>query len=100
MLEHRSCAAMVWPRPQISSRSPSTVSSEVLRMARRFTLRVRPGEVPPGRGGFLKHPLHCLQVEFRRQVGDGEILVIEFAVGVGLCQLALQDMAEQVHMRT
>ena len=47
---------------------------------------------------FLEHLLHRLQIEFGRQVGDREILVIEFAVGVGLVVFALHDMPEQVEM--
>jgi hypothetical protein len=97
MLEHRSCAAMVWPKPQISSRSPSTVSRRFFDGAR-IDPAVAVGVDTARQMLLLENLAHGLEIEFRRQVSDREILVVKFAVGVGLGDVALQDVAEQIHM--
>src|SRR6185437_11625347 len=48
---------------------------------------------------FLEHLLYGFEIEFRRQIGDREVLVVEFPVGVGLVVLALADVIEQLYMR-
>ncbi|CFT97686.1 Uncharacterised protein [Bordetella pertussis] len=45
---HSLMAARVWPWPEISSSSPSTVSSDVLRMSAGRTSCPSISQVPPG----------------------------------------------------
>ena len=59
---HNSCAANVWPMPQISSRSPSTVRSAASDCARIDT-SAAPFEFSERQRVLLKHGAHGLQVE-------------------------------------
>ena len=66
----RSCAASVWPIAQMSSRSPSTVSSAVRRIAAGSILRPRKRQLAERQRVLLEHQAHRLEVEVGRQVGD------------------------------
>ena len=83
MPEHRSSAAMVWPIAQMSSRSPSTVSSAVRRIAAGLTTCAAPGELAHRQIMLLEHPLHRLQIEFRRQVHHRAVFVVELPMRFG-----------------
>ena len=65
----------------MSSRSPSTVNSAVRRIALGLTRRPRQSSSPLARQMFLEHPLHGLEIELRRHVEHGEILVVEVLDG-------------------
>ena len=58
----------------------------------RVDLAVAIGEDAARQMLFLEHLLHRFQIEFGGQVGDGKILIIEFAVGVGLGELAFAGL--------
>ena len=88
---HRSCAAAVWPTAQMSSRSPSTVSSMVRRIAAGSTFCALYCSVAARQRVLLEHQPHRLEIEFRGQVEHGEILVVEILRDLRLLDLAFDQ---------
>ena len=89
----------VWPTPEMSSFSPSTVIRrdaadrlEIDRLAAMHHLAL-------GQGVLHEHGLDGLEVELGRQVHDGEIFVVELAVLLGGVAVALDEVLEHVAMR-
>ena len=73
----RSCAASVWPTAQMSSRSPSTVSSEVRLDRARIDAAAAPVQRAARQMMLLEHAADRLEVELRRQIDHREIFVVE-----------------------
>src|SRR6266481_349570 len=88
---HSSCAAMVWPTAQMSSRSPSTVSNMVRRMARGSTRSPRHVSFERQRV-FLKHQPDGFEIELRRKVQHGKILIVKGLGDLGLLDLAVAEV--------
>ena len=90
------CAASVWPTPEISSCSPSTVN--------RATRLNRPGStgwsrwrhLPLRQGVSDENRFDGLQIEFGREVHDREIFVVEFPVLLRRVAVAADQVQEQI----
>ena len=79
----------------MSSRSPSTVSSAVRRIAAGSTCRPRNRELAARQRVLLEHHAHRLEIELGRQVGDREVFLVESARRLGLCHVAAHEVVEQ-----
>ena len=88
-----------WPRPVMSSFSPSMVISATRVMAVGSTRRPRCNISPWASSVAHENLVDGLQVEFRRQIHHRQILVIEFAMLLGAVAVALHQMAEQILVR-
>ena len=84
---------------QMSSRSPSTVSNAVRRIAAGETLLAFECELAQRQMIVLKNALHGFQKELRRQIHDGAVLLIEPPVRLGLVHIAAGQRAELRDMR-
>ena len=74
------CAASVWPTPEMSSFSPSMVSSATRRIAAGSTGLPRWVISPLRQRVADENGIDGLQIELGGEVHHGEILVVEFAV--------------------
>ena len=107
MPEHSAWAAMVWPIPQTSSFSPSTVSRAGAPDGAGLDRHAPPGQLALGQQLALEDPVDRLQVELGRHVEHGEVLVVEVLDPLGLLVVApdqvvvegdvLLDVAPEVH---
>jgi hypothetical protein len=93
---HRSCAALVWPAPEMSSSSPSMVSSAVVVMScgRTGSPCTLPGAVDQRE--VLEHGLDGVEVVLGRHVEHGVVLVVELAVRLGAVVVAADQVEEVV----
>ena len=92
----RSWAASVWPIPEMSSFSPSTVMSadaadriEPDRLASMLQQATR-------QRVFHEHGIDRLEIKLGREVHDGEIFVVEVARLLGRVAIAADEMFEHV----
>jgi hypothetical protein len=77
---HSLCAARVWPWPEMSSSSPSMVSSAQPRISDGFDAFA--GHVPQAarQQVFLEHGADGVEVVLGRHVQHGVVFVVELAV--------------------
>ncbi len=88
-------AAFVWPTPEISSFSPSTVSSATLRMAAGSTRLAAMDQLALRQRVLDEDLIDGLQIELGGQVHDREIFVVEIAVLLGRLAVVLHQMHEE-----
>ena len=94
----RSSAATVWPRPVMSSFSPSMAMRAQRWIAFRSTGRPRCRIIALGSRWSMNTVSTRLEVILGRQVHDGQILVIELPVLFRRVAIALNQMFEHLPM--
>ena len=96
---HRSCAARVWPAPEMSSSSPSMVSSAVVVMSCGRTSWPSTSQVPLTSAKSWNTRLDGVEVVLGRHVEHGVVLVVELAVRLGAVVVAAHQVEEVVVVR-
>ena len=61
-------------------------------------LGIAPFHDPARQGMFLEHGFHGLEVEFRRNIHDRQIFIVESAVGFRRTAIALDQMLVEFHI--
>ena len=92
---HSACVASVWPSPEMSSFSPSTVISATRVILRRIDRLAAMGHLALRQRVLDEHGIDGLQIILRGQVHHREIFVIEIAVLVDQIAVALHQILEQ-----
>ena len=93
MFEHSACAASVWPTPEMSSCSPSTVSSATRLICDGVDAAAAMGHLALRQRVADEHGIDGLQIELGGQIHDREIFVVEFAVLLRRIAVALDQIA-------